>query len=278
MDRDLDRLVREALAEDRAEDDVTTTALVGDDQSGRAVVKVKGTGVLSGHRAAAAVFAALDAGLVYRPGRNDGERVAPGDTAATIEGRLRPILAGERTALNFLGRLSGVATLAARFVEAVAGTGTTILDTRKTTPGLRRLEKEAVLHGGGANHRGDLSSMILVKENHIAAAGGFAAVFDRLGDRLAEAEIEVRGLAELRMLRERPPARVMLDNFDPPAIVEALQETASWPRRPAIEVSGGITLDNIGRYAGAGVEYISIGSLTAAAPSLDLSLILEEAE
>ena len=169
-----------------------------------------------------------------------------------------------------------MATLAAAFAAAVAGTGTTILDTRKTTPGLRRLEKEAVLHGGCGNHRPDLASMILVKENHIAAAGGLAAVVDRLGDRLAEAEIEVRSLDELRTLGETPPARIMLDNFDPANIAGALREIDRWSRRPEIEVSGGVTLENVARYATPGVDFISIGSLTASAPSLDLSLTLEE--
>ena len=276
MDRELRRLVDEALAEDRADADATTTLLVDAGARGLAVITAKAPGVISGHRAAEAVFARLDDSIRYRRGREDGERIAAGDRAATIEGPLASILAGERTALNFLGRLSGVATLTSRFAAAVEKTGTTILDTRKTTPGLRRLEKEAVVHGGGANHRANLAAMVLVKENHIAAAGGLGPVIALLGPKeLAAAEIEVSSLAELAALREATPFRIMLDNFDPDSIAAAVREVESWPRRPEIEVSGGITLESVARYALPGVDFISVGSLTSSAPSLDLSLTLE---
>jgi nicotinate-nucleotide pyrophosphorylase (carboxylating) len=160
-------------------------------------------------------------------------------------------------------------------VEKVAGTGVRILDTRKTTPGLRLLEKAAVLHGGGANHRQDLASYILVKENHITAAGGIESALAALGDFLGGCEIEVRDIGELNALSQSPPGRIMLDNFTPGQIAEAVALVREWGNPPEVEVSGGITIDNMMDYAVEGVDFISVGSITASAPSLDLSLLVE---
>lgn len=267
--------VAAALDEDAAARDLTTDLLVPEGLEGRAVVIARSGGVISGQIAASLVFRRLG-GAEWTVLAADAATVVMGDEVARVEGRMRAILSGERTALNFLGRLSGVATRTAAFVRAVAGTGVRILDTRKTTPGLRLLEKRAVVDGGGTNHRADLASQILVKENHIAAAGGIEAAVAALGGRLAECEIEVRGIDELRALVSSPPARVMLDNFDPGEVSAAVAEVTRWTRRPEIEVSGGITLENIGRYALPGVDFISVGSLTGAAPALDLSMLVEE--
>jgi len=268
--------VKAAILEDAARRDATTKLLVDAGRAGDAVIRAKARGVVSGHDAAREAFRALDPAIAYSAASPDGSRVEPGAAVARIYGRVRAILSAERTALNFLQHLSGVATLAAAFAEKVAGTGAVILDTRKTTPGLRFLEKEAVVHGGGRNHRADLASMILVKDNHIAAAGGIAAAVKRLGAaRLAESEIEVGSLEELRVLRDTPPLRIMLDNFDPAGVAEAVAEMRGWPVRPEIEVSGGVSLENAAAYAAAGVDFISVGALTSRAGVLDMSLDLE---
>lgn len=269
-------LVKAALAEDAARKDETTRLLVEAARLGDACIRAKGAGVVSGHRAAEEVFRALDPSIVYSAAAPDGSRVQRGATVARVYGHVRAILSGERTALNFLQHLSGVATLAAAFVEKVGGTGVVILDTRKTTPGLRALEKAAVAHGGGQNHRASLAGMVLVKDNHIAAAGGLAAALERLGrERLAGAEIEVASLEELRMLRETPPKRVMLDNFEPEAVREAVAEVKSWSVVPEIEVSGGVELDTVALFAVEGVNFISVGAITSRATVLDMSLDLE---
>ncbi|MCK4236214.1 MAG: carboxylating nicotinate-nucleotide diphosphorylase [Candidatus Krumholzibacteria bacterium] len=272
------KLARMALEEDAALRDQTTGLLVDSCIVGTARIRAVAAGVISGQRSADAVFGLLDEGIVYSPAIKDGEHVTSGGVVATVEGRLAAILSGERTALNFLQHLSGIATLTARFVEKVKGTGVVILDTRKTTPGLRLLEKRAVLHGGGCNHRVNLEEQVLVKENHISAAGGLGVVLEKLGGaRFGMAEIEVSSLDELRVLRGSPPGRVMLDNFEPWMLEEALRELEGWgPGVSEVEVSGGVTLETIGEFAKPGVDFISIGSLTSSAPALDLSLIIDE--
>ncbi len=279
LEREIRDRVKRALEEDAAGMDRTTNALVGEAALGGALITAKAHGVISGHGAAEAVFATLDRAVEYLPRREDGGRVGPGDTVAVVRGSLRALLSGERTALNFLQHLSGIATLTALYVDAVKGTGIVILDTRKTTPGLRLLEKRAVADGGGKNHRFDLAGAILVKENHITAAGGLERVVEGLGrNGLREAIIEISTLEQLGLLRDAPPARVMLDNFTPPMVEEAIEELGLWGTAvPEVEVSGGITLETIRSYAVRGVHYISVGSLTSSAPALDLSLTLEEA-
>lgn len=276
-DDNLKSLITRVLNEDAVHEDVTTSLLVDTRLRALAEVVVRAGGVISGHRPAEEVFRAIDGTVSYTVISADGSRVEAGDCVARVEGTCAAILSGERSALNFLQHLSGIATMTSRFVEKVAGTGTVILDTRKTLPGLRALEKEAVVHGGGRNHRFDLRECILVKENHITAVGGVTAVLARLGaGRLREAEIEVSSLDELRLLRHLPPGRIMLDNFTPPMVASAVAEIDGWQVRPEIEVSGGVNLENIEHYALRGVDYISIGSLTASAPVLDLSLVVSE--
>lgn len=264
-----------ALEEDAAFNDRTTRLLVRENTVGNAIIRVNSAGVISGQRCAETVFRILDSDIRYSAVAGDGSRVKPADTIARMSGKLTAILSGERTALNFLQHLSGIATLTAAFVERVQGTGVVILDTRKTTPGLRFLEKEAVVHGGGRNHRVNLERYILVKENHITAACGLPAVLDTLGTDLHEAEIEVSSLDELRSLRNRQVGRVMLDNFTPSMLTAALEELKRWDRTPEVEVSGGIDLDTITSYAQEGVDFISVGSLTSSAPVLDMTLKVE---
>lgn len=272
----IEEIVERALREDAAESDTTTMLLAGEDARGRAVIRVRAPGNVSGQRCARAVFSRLDPSIVYDDAKGDGSRVDRDEIIAAVEGNLRAILTGERTALNFLQHLSGIATSVGRFVERVEGTGAVILDTRKTTPGLRMLEKEAVRHGGGSNHRKDLAGLVLVKENHIKAAGGLGRVIELLGERMGAAEIEITSIDELRMLRETPPWRVMLDNFTRDEAERALDEMKGWVGMPEIEVSGGVTLETVRSYAGLGVDYISVGAVTSSAPALDMSLIVEE--
>lgn len=273
-DSDVMELIRRALEEDAAANDITTGRLALEG-TGRATVTARSACVVSGQRAARSVYHLLDESVEYNAVRRDGTAVAPGETVADVVGPIGAILSGERTALNLLQHLSGVATLTSRFVMLMEGTGIGILDTRKTTPGLRALEKEAVINGGGLNHRHDLSELVLVKENHIAAAGGLSAVIDRLGEEIARAEIEVASIEELKDLERTPPWRIMLDNFTPEMVAQALGELERWDRRPEIEVSGGITLESIRLYAIEGIDFISVGSLTLSAPSVDMSMKIE---
>jgi nicotinate-nucleotide pyrophosphorylase (carboxylating) len=272
----LSAAVRAALEEDRAFEDITTGILAGDRSIGSARIIARAGGVISGQDCAAEVFRQLGGSLEYTVEVPDGTRLDTGAVVSRLHGPLGTILAGERTALNYLGHLSGIATLTARFVERVGDSGARILDTRKTLPGLRFLEKRAVRDGGGINHRPDLGSYILVKENHILAAGGLDRVLDLLGEKVTGCEIEVTGLDEIKLLSQNPPGRIMLDNFTPGMIRDSIEEIKGWSRSVEIEVSGGITLDNIEDYKIEGIDYISIGSLTLSAPSLDLSLLLDE--
>jgi nicotinate-nucleotide pyrophosphorylase (carboxylating) len=276
----LTELIKTAFAEDSADDDITTKLLVDRNIKGSAKIIAKGKGVISGQECAKEVFLFMDGSVTYSAEVGDGEYVRQGDIAAVVEGRVSSILSAERIALNFLGHLSGVATLTASFAEKVKGSGITILDTRKTTPGLRFLEKKAVLDGQGENHRANLGELILVKENHISMAGGMANVLELLGDKwLRKAEIEVSSMDELVLLLKTPPARIMLDNFTPVMIQKAMKEMEKCgEEKPEIEVSGGITLENINDYLIGGVDYISVGSITSAASPLDLSLIIRGME
>jgi nicotinate-nucleotide pyrophosphorylase (carboxylating) len=267
--------VKGALDEDRAFDDITTSLLVPSDMIGEAVIMAREDGVISGQRCAEAVFGMMDGGVEYLAAVHDGEKVKREEKVATIRGMLASIISAERTVLNLLGHLSGIATLTSKYAGLVSGAGVSVLDTRKTLPGLRQLEKLAVLDGGGKNHRQDLGSYILVKENHIAAAGGIASAARRMGEKLCESEIEVTSIKELRELEEFRPARVMLDNFTPGDVREAISLIDGWEgERPEIEVSGGITLDNIASYSIQGVDFISTGSITASARTLDMSLLV----
>ncbi len=266
-------LIQRALDEDLGAGDLTSRAVVPEDSLATGVVIAKVDGVVAGIDVAAAVFAAVDRELPVELRAADGDRVAAGDEILALRGDARAILAGERVALNLLGRLSGVATLTASYVAAVDGTGTRILDTRKTTPGMRALEKAAVVAGGGTSHRFGLYDAILVKENHVRVAGGVGEAARRA---LAGApagvvvEIEVESLDELDEALDAGIGRVLLDNMDPDVLRAAVERTAG---RAELEASGGITLETARAVAETGVDFISVGALTHSAPALDVSLL-----
>ncbi len=275
MDAELEALVDRALAEDVGDGDATTDATVAADARARATITQKAPGVISGLEVAAAVFRRLDPEVELELGPV-GEWRDAGAMALRATGSARALLTAERTALNFLGRLSGIATATARVVRAVeeAGGGAKILDTRKTTPGLRRLEKQAVADGGGVNHRAGLYDAILIKENHSAAAGGVGEAVRRA--RAARPDlpiaVEVRDPQEIDAALEAGAPRLLLDNMSPE---ELRRVVALVGGRAELEASGGITLDNVRAVAETGVDYISVGALTHSAPALDVSLLLE---
>jgi nicotinate-nucleotide pyrophosphorylase (carboxylating) len=288
------QLVKYALSEDIGTGDITSLNSIKSGVHTRAAIVVKEPGVIAGLDVARITFREADASLRFRPLVRDGEALKAGVAVAQVVGDAGSILKAERTALNFLQRLSGVASLTRRYVEAVSGTGVTILDTRKTTPGLRFLEKYAVKVGGGDNHRFALWDMYLIKENHIRAAGGLTAALDRIqrtrqGDLLLEVEVE--SLDQLKEALRPEVDRVLLDNRSVDEVRRAVTEVDRWckahppdsPRMrpgvrrwPEIEVSGGVQLHNVRAYAETGVDYLSIGSLTHSAPALDMSLEIEE--
>jgi len=272
----LDILISMALDEDGGAGDVTTLWTVGAEEVGHAVVVAKEPLVVAGIDAALAVFQRVDPQLELVAELQDGDRAGVGEVVMRIQGSLRSILTAERVALNFLGRLSGISTLTRKFVEAVGGTNATILDTRKTTPGWRLLEKAAVLAGGGGNHRMGLHDMVLVKDNHLAAAGGVSAALERVrrgnGGRLL-VEVEVSTLSELEEALAQKVDRILLDNMDLETLGQAVTRTrALGEGRPLLEASGNMTLDRVRSVAEAGVDFISIGALTHSAPAADLSL------
>jgi nicotinate-nucleotide pyrophosphorylase (carboxylating) len=288
------QLVQFALSEDVGTGDITTLNSIPAGVGARAVIVTREDGVAAGVDVARLTFHEAEPRLKFRPLVQDGERLKAGAALAQVTGEVGGILKAERTALNFLQRMCGVASLTRRFVDAVAGTGATILDTRKTTPGLRYLEKYAVQCGGGANHRFALWDMYLVKDNHIRAAGGVTAAIERIlrtrhGDLLLE--IEVESLDQLREALRPEVDRILVDNRPPEEVRRAVEATDAWcaehpsdsPRRrpnarrwPELEVSGGITLATARAYAETGVDYLSIGALTHSAPALNLSLEIEE--
>ena len=266
-------LIDTALAEDVGDGDRTTELLVPEGAAGRATLTQKAPGVVAGLRVAEAVFHRVDPTLRWRAHVDEGAW-REGGLVAEVAGPSRSILTAERVALNFLQRLSGVATLTARYVRETSGTGARILDTRKTTPGLRVLEKQAVLAGGGHNHRSGLYDAILVKENHAAMAGGVAEATRRA---LAAAgglpvEVECATLDELRDALSAGAPRILLDNMTNDELREAVATTAG---RAELEASGGVSLETVGAIAATGVDFISVGALTHSAPALDVSLLLE---
>jgi nicotinate-nucleotide pyrophosphorylase (carboxylating) len=269
-------LIRRALAEDVGSGDVTTSATVAEGTRARALITQKVPGVIYGLQVAESVFSELDPDTQFERLAQEGRWREDGGPVLSIEGSARALLTGERTALNFLCHLCGVATMAARAVRAVAGTDAKVLDTRKTTPGLRTLEKAAVAAGGAENHRVGLYDAILIKENHIAAAGGVTRAIalarsasPELKDTL---EIEVRDTREIDEALAAGAPRLLLDNMDNSQLREAVARVAG---RARLESSGGVTLETLAERAQTGVEWISIGALTHSAPALDLSLILE---
>jgi nicotinate-nucleotide pyrophosphorylase (carboxylating) len=276
--RDLKEIVEQALAEDVGPGDVTSEATVPEEARGRARIVQKQPGVLFGLAAVAETMRQCGVeevdNLVVEGQWREG---VPADVVL-ISGPARGLLAAERTALNFLGHLSGIATLTARFVEAAAGTGARILDTRKTTPGLRALEKAAVAAGGGQNHRMGLHDAILIKENHIALAGGLARAVHaaRAARPEMQVEVECRNLDEVAYALGTGADRLLLDNMPPEDLRKAV-ELRGGGEVPALEASGGVDLARVRAVAETGVDFISVGALTHSAPSLDLSLLLEPA-
>jgi nicotinate-nucleotide pyrophosphorylase (carboxylating) len=281
VDSSLRDLVARALAEDLGTGDITADAVVPEGAIATSRIVQKQPGVVFGLEVAAEVFRQTGAGELERLAPEGQWRdTVPADVAA-VSGPARALLAAERTALNLLCHLSGVATLTARFVRAVDGTATTILDTRKTIPGLRTLEKAAVVAGGGQNHRMGLYDAYLIKENHIALAGGLAAAVRRAREAHGgrEVEVECRDAAEVAEALEAGADRLLLDNMEPAELrnaVEAREAHASpGAVRPALEASGRITLDNVAEIAATGVDFVSVGALTHSARALDLSMLLE---
>jgi nicotinate-nucleotide pyrophosphorylase (carboxylating) len=266
-------VVRRALAEDLGpEGDVTTTATIPATAIGSADLVPRQHGVVAGLDAAAYVFETVGQGrLRVEFGSADGARVEPGEVIATVRGPLRDILTAERTALNLLGHLSGVATLTRQWVDAVEGTGARIRDTRKTMPGLRALEKYAVRMGGGVNHRMSLSDAALVKDNHVAAAGGVVAAFEAVRKRYPglELEVEVDDVAQAKQVIDAGADLVLLDNMAPAGMREVVAYAAG---RAKLEASGGLQLENARAVAETGVDYLAVGALTHSAPVLDIGL------
>ena len=287
-------LVKYALSEDVGTGDITTLNSIPSGVNARAVIVTREDGVAAGIDVARLTFREAEPRLKFRELVHDGDRLEAGAALAQITGEVGGILKAERTALNFLQRLCGIATLTRRFVDQIAGTGATILDTRKTTPGLRFLEKYAVKCGGGDNHRLALWDMYLVKDNHIRAAGGVSAALERIlrtrqGDLLLEVEVE--SLDQLREALRPEVDRILVDNRPPAEVRSAVEVVDAWCREhppdsprmiagarrwPEVEVSGGITLATARAYAETGVNYLSIGALTHSAPALNLSLEIED--
>lgn len=268
-------LIELALQEDLSRGDITSEATVPVDRTATAVMLAKQDGVISGIETARAVFARIDPEVQFTPLVSDGERVINGTQLAQISGNARSILAAERTALNLIQRLSGVATITARYAERVAGTGATVIDTRKTAPGMRYLEKAAVRHGGGSNHRFDLGDAVLIKDNHLAAIGGEHPIRDAVlaakkrAPHTSKVEVEVVDLAGVQEALDAGADIIMLDNM---GLDEMRRAVALVDGRALLEASGGITLETIREVAATGVDLVSAGALTHSAPSLDISL------
>ncbi len=274
MNQALQAAVSAWLAEDVGHQDVTTIACVPLDRLATGRLVAKASGVVAGLDAAALVFRTLDPALQWVARQSDGDALTPGTVLAEISGTARAILTGERLALNLLQRLSGTATLTRRFVDAVAGTPVAILDTRKTTPGLRWLEKAAVRAGGGRNHRFGLFDGVLIKDNHIIAAGGITAAVSaarQVAAHTLRVEVEVETLDQLDEALAAGADALLLDNMSPELLRQAVASAAG---RAWTEASGGITLDTVAAVAQTGVDAISVGALTHSAPALDISLDL----
>ena len=282
-------ILENALQEDRATNDATSHACIDPEQRASATILAKQDCVLSGLGSAQRVleiFARLEEKpaslptVKSNPEIFDGVRVRSGQPVAVIRGNARMILACERVILNVMQRMSGIATLTRRYVDAVAGTKTVILDTRKTAPGMRVMDKWAVRCGGGTNHRLDLSDSVLIKNNHIALAGGVVpalehALRNRRGDQ--PIEIEVRSLEEFELVLQHGAEAVLLDNMTPGQVRQAVERVAGFDRGVTLEASGGITLDNVRSYAETGVQFISVGALTHSVPAVDLSMRIQPA-
>jgi nicotinate-nucleotide pyrophosphorylase (carboxylating) len=277
IDGNTRELVARALAEDLGAGDVTAEAVVPEDATGRATITQKDPGVLFGLDVAAEVFRQAGAGALEAVASEGEWRDEVPADVARAKGPARALLAAERTALNLLCHLSGVATLTARFVSEVDATGARILDTRKTTPGIRALEKAAVAAGGGTNHRMGLHDAILIKENHAALAGGVGEAVRRAREARPDlpVEVECRDLDEVHEGAQAGADRLLLDNMSPAELQEAVAAAQGPDGAPELEASGGVNLENVAQIAATGVDFVSVGALTHSAPALDLSMTLE---
>jgi nicotinate-nucleotide pyrophosphorylase (carboxylating) len=265
-------LIDLALQEDGADLDITTLWTVPENATAKATLLSREAGILCGADLFTAVFHRLDPNLEVQFNLKDKASLSPNQNVAQLSGRARPILSGERLALNLIGRLSGIATQTSQFVKAVEGTAARICDTRKTTPLWRKWEKYAVLTGGGVNHRMGLSDMVLIKDNHIALAGGSDRAWDAVHESNIEnldAEIEVETLDQLRTILDRGATRLLLDNMTPELLRKAVEITQ---KRAVLEASGGIRLENVRAIAETGVDLISVGALTHSVKCFDFSL------
>jgi nicotinate-nucleotide pyrophosphorylase (carboxylating) len=272
---EIDRIIRQALNEDIGLGDVTTLATIPKGTLARAELVAKEDFVLSGIDVAGRVFALLDAAVDFEKLREDGQPIRRGEVIAWLRGEARSLLQGERVALNLLQRMSGIATHTARFVQELAGTGTTVVDTRKTTPGLRVLEKYSVRMGGGRNHRTSLYDGVLIKENHIAAAGGIAIAIERArayAPHTLRVEIETRDLKEVGEALEAGADIILLDNMDTETLLAAVELVAG---RALTEASGGVTLETVRAIAETGVNFISVGGLTHSSRAIDISMLFQ---
>jgi nicotinate-nucleotide pyrophosphorylase (carboxylating) len=268
---EIDRIIDNGLREDGALADVTTNALFDAGEAGRAVIKAKEDGILAGLPIAERVFRRLDHGLVFTAKAREGERIGAQQVLAEIQGLKRAILSGERLAINLLQRMSGIATLAADYVRQVEGLPVKILDTRKTVPGLRLLDKYAVRCGGATNHRLNLTDLVMIKDNHIKFAGGIGAAVQRVRkkDPKARIEVETTNLDEVREALEAGADIIMLDNMKILVMSEAVRLCKG---KVQVEASGNVRLDNVREIAETGVDFISVGALTHSVRALDLSL------
>ncbi|MBQ2315162.1 MAG: carboxylating nicotinate-nucleotide diphosphorylase [Treponema sp.] len=272
LELNADDLILRALKEDISSEDVSTNAVMPSPRMGEVELLAKQDGIIAGLAVFARVFTLLDADTVCTFSVSDGDRVQRGQKLGTVRGDIRVLLSGERTALNYLQRMSGIATYTHEVAALLAGTKTKLLDTRKTTPNNRIFEKYAVRAGGGCNHRYNLSDGVLLKDNHIGAAGGVAAAVKMARDYapfVRKIEVEVESLAQVQEAVDAGADIIMLDNMDTDTMRKALEIIAG---RAEVEVSGNVTRENVSRLAGLGVDYISCGALTHSAPILDLSL------
>lgn len=276
VDFDLEAFIKAALAEDVRDGDHTTLACIPPEHLGEAVLYIKEDGVIAGIDVALEIFRIVDRGLEFKAMKQDGDDAKNGEIAFKVYGKVQSILTAERLVLNTMQRMSGIATVTRAYVNQTAHTNAKVLDTRKTTPGMRWFEKTAVKIGGGFNHRYGLFDMVLIKDNHVDAAGSISTALDRAHDYLTmqnldlEVEIEVRNFSELdEALNHGGADRIMLDNFSVENTKKAVQRVGG---KVALESSGGITLDTIRQYAETGVDFISVGALTHSVKSLDLSL------
>lgn len=268
----IDPIIEAALQEDLPQGDITSESIIPNDSRSRAIILAKEDGILAGMDVASRVFEKIDPDVEFKREKDDGQKFSKGETLAELEGSSISILKGERTALNFLQRMSGIATTTGRFVEALKGTRTKILDTRKTTPGLRNLEKYAVKMGGGQNHRRNLSEMVLIKDNHLKLVGSISEAVKRAKERVApgiKVEVEATCLAEVQEAVRSGADMVMLDNMS----MGKMKEVVKWVEgRIPLEVSGSVTLSKIREIAALGIDFISVGSLTHSYRSVDISM------